>query len=121
MSDLAPFGETPIRTWEVHGLRCALMRAPFYGAINGYVRVPGLAANLVQEINVHGGVTYESGDWIGFDTLHSGDMWPGDHGIRSQWDRTWTEDQVAAETEQMAAQAFRLLAASFVEPAGGAS
>lgn len=120
--ELAPAKMTPIRSWEAHGLRCALVRAPLYGAINGYVRFPGFPYNLAQEVDVHGGVTYDRGDWLGFDTLHSGDWWPGMAEFRSTRypeDRTWTEDEVAAETERMAASVARLAAAAFL-PVGGA-
>lgn len=119
---IAPPKMTPIRAWEAHGLRCALVRAPLHGAINGYVRIPGFPYRLAAEVQVHGGVTYDGGDWLGFDTLHSGDWWPQMAEFRSTrhaGDRTWTEDEVAAETERMAESIVRLAAAAFL-PVGGA-
>ena len=61
-------------------------------------------------------------DWLGFDTLHAGDWWPGTAEFRltrHAADRTWTEDEVAAETERMAESIVRLAAAAFL-PVGGA-
>lgn len=105
----APRGMTPIRTWVASGLRCALVRAPLWGAINGYVRVPSIQPGQQDEVEVHGGVTFgpDRDGWIGFDTLHGGDIWPDAPSSRAErdWGRTWTEDQVAAETERMAASA----------------
>lgn len=107
---VAPMGRTDaLRTWVAHGYRCCLLQAPLYGAINGYVLVPNIKPGIADQVEVHGGVTHESGDWIGFDTLHAGDRWPGDYGPTTSYDRTWTQDQVAAETERMAASAKELM------------
>lgn len=108
---VAPRKMTPIRTWVSSGFRCALVQAPLWGAINGYVRVPSIEQEQAEQVDVHGGVTYgvDQDGWIGFDTLHAGDLWPDDPSSRRdvgrEWGRTWTEDQVAAETERMAASA----------------
>lgn len=101
-------GIRPLRTWVAHGLRCALLPAPLYGAINGYVQVPSIDWAQVEQVEVHGGVTYgpDTDGWIGFDTLHSGDNWPEapDH-WGGPGSRTWTEEGVAAETERFASSA----------------
>lgn len=99
-------GDAPLREWVSSGFNCALMRAPLWGAINGYVQVPSITYEQAQQIEVHGGVTYGPNDdnWIGFDTLHSGDNWP-EAGYHSPYDRTWSEDEVAAECERFAASA----------------
>jgi hypothetical protein len=108
---VAPRKMTPLLTWISSGFRCALVRAPLYGAINGYVRVPGIEHEHAEQVEVHGGVTYGPDDdgWIGFDTLHAGDIWPDVPAslrhIDRGWGRTWTEEQVAAEAERMAASA----------------
>jgi hypothetical protein len=105
----APKGMTPIREWTAHGLRCVLVRAPIWNAINGYVQVPSITTEQAEQVEVHGGVTFgpTGDDWIGFDTLHSGDYWPemAHYVQRTSYDRTWTEDEVAAECERMAASA----------------
>lgn len=48
------------------------------GSLNGYARIPdGMEIN-VEELDVHGGITYGSGvctGWVGFDTAHGGDVW----------------------------------------------
>lgn len=58
--------------------------APSYGAVNGYVRLPDghpwLAVENGYDIpnNVPWGeITYQNGNWIGFDSMHSGQYWPG--------------------------------------------
>ena len=105
----------PLRDWVAHGYRCVLYRAPMYNAVNGYVHVPSLKPGVADQVEVHGGVTFEtSGGWIGFDACHAGDHWAGEaewfaslgipnhEPFRTPWDRWWTEDDVAAETERMA-------------------
>lgn len=102
---------TPIRSWVAHGFRCALVRAPLWGAVNGYVQVPSITSAQAEQVEAHGGITYgpDSDGWIGLDTLHSGDIWPDSpevlHGPRRDWDIEWTEDLVAQAVEAMAASA----------------
>lgn len=107
--------ELPSRTMKLidHGIEAGIpwvtCRAPIYGAANGYVKIPeghhwhGLYYGDI-EVQVHGGLTYggESG-WIGFDTLHSGDIWPAGpvHGPTA-WDKHWTDQLVAEETRALA-------------------
>ncbi|MGW8936016.1 hypothetical protein [Gordonia terrae] len=90
------------------GIVWATCQAPCYGAVNGYVKVPdghpwyGLDYEMI-DVEVHGGLTFARDGWIGFDTLHLGDVWPGvpethfDHG-----GRRWTPDLVAAEARSLA-------------------
>jgi hypothetical protein len=64
----------------------------------GYVHVPKGCPNLGDgNIDVHGGVTYQDDDVIGFDTIHAGDE-----------DRGWTKEKVMAETTRLAAQIARI-------------
>lgn len=51
---LAPRKMTPIRTWVSSGFRCALVRAPLWGAINGYVRVPSIDQDQLEELRASG-------------------------------------------------------------------
>jgi hypothetical protein len=101
-------GAAPLRAWIAHGFRCVLLRAPLYGAVNGYVQVPRITDEQAEQVSAHGGVTYgpDADGWIGFDTLHAGDVWPDApdywHGPGA---REWTEEDVAQETERMAASA----------------
>lgn len=100
-------GDAPLREWVSSGFNCALMKAPLYAAINGYVQVPSISYEQAQQVEVHGGVTYGPNEdgWIGFDTLHSGDYWPESRDKPRDYDRTWSEDEVAAECERFAASA----------------
>jgi hypothetical protein len=93
------------------GIQWVTCQAPLYGAVNGYVKIPtdhhwhGLSYDEIN-VTVHGGLTYggrESG-WIGFDTIHSGDIWP-DSGYQlplTKWDKHWTAELVAEETRSLA-------------------
>lgn len=100
-----PPGMTVVEHGIEAGIHWATCRARL-GAVNGYVHIPkghpwdGLDYDDI-DVDVHGGLTYARNGWIGFDTLHSGDYWPG-----MPWqidgDRHWTAEQVAAETRQLA-------------------
>ncbi|MCA2275472.1 hypothetical protein JF780_05635 [Mycobacterium intracellulare] len=108
--------ELPSRTMKLidrgieAGIPWVTCRAPIYGAANGYVKIPeghhwhGLDYNEI-DVQAHGGLTYGGGEsgWIGFDTLHSGDIWPAgpDHGP-TPWDKHWTDELVAEETRALA-------------------
>src|SRR5690606_5591984 len=68
------------------GIEWALVNAPFDGAINGYAKLPDghpwhdldLQWNDCEVVEVHGGITYGPKEgWIGFDTVHAWDIWPG--------------------------------------------
>lgn len=93
-----------------NGIPWVTCRAPMYGAANGYVKIPpghhwhGLGYDEIN-VDVHGGLTFGGGvsGWIGFDTLHSGDVWPGtpDFGSTS-WDKHWTDELVAEEAKRLA-------------------
>lgn len=85
-----------------------IVRAPMHDAINGYVRLPEghpwLDLDLTQDDTgagprVHGGVTYQAGRWVGFDTLHA---FCRDGGCRCTY---WTQEMVIEETKALAFQA----------------
>lgn len=111
---VAPPKMTAIRSWIAHGTRCALVRAPLGGAINGYVKVPrSFTTDMASQVEVHGGITYHGDEWVGFDTLHSGDVWPGSDPRMGMggtpWDRHWTEELAAQEAERLAAEVKRVM------------
>ena len=93
------------------GIPWVTCRAPLYGAINGYVKIPaghhwhGLDYDAF-DVDVHGGLTYGGGPsgWVGFDCLHSGDVWPeGPSWDRGKpWSKNWTAELVAEETRRLA-------------------
>ena len=90
------------------GVEWAVCKAPSFAepARNGYCRVPDHEHNWEDLIDVHGGVTYESSGWIGFDTMHAGDYWP-DNDLFSRYgdgDTDWTQELVVEETKRMAQQ-----------------
>lgn len=69
---------------EVDGITWVAARAPIYGAVNGYCRVPENHPwlNIAEEWDIEtsvpwGEITYRDGNWVGFDTLHAGQHWPG--------------------------------------------
>jgi hypothetical protein len=91
------------------GIEWFTYNAPLWGAINGYARIPeghpwrGLNGETL-DVKVNGGVTFDSDNWIGFDTLHSGDYWPGvPHGPHD-YDTHWTAEMVANEAKALARQ-----------------
>ena len=100
-----------------HGIDWCIVTAPLWGAVNGYVRIPddhpwaGMGYDEIHEsdphLSVNGGLTFASGEWIGFDTLHSGDFWPGSSHSHfcppGDCDCTqWTQGMVAEETKRRA-------------------
>lgn len=99
-----------------HGIDWCVCRAPIWGAVNGYVRIPedhpwgGMGYDEIHEsdphLEVNGGLTFARDGWIGFDTLHAGDYWPGERShFCSAGDcycTHWTQDMVADETKRLA-------------------
>ena len=66
------------------GFTWVTAEAPMWGAVNGYVRVEGphpwKNVEYLDDISntvPFGEITFGEGDWFGFDTLHSGQAWPG--------------------------------------------
>ena len=70
---------TFLKQWKHKGVNCAIARSPF-GSVNGYVQDSrfGTADYDDIELDVHGGLTFgpDEDGWIGFDTMHCGDVWP---------------------------------------------
>ena len=92
--------------------------APINGSVNGYALLPEghpwrdldlQGSDCDSGPDVHGGVTYgpTPSGWVGFDTAHSGDVWPGqeyDLGYDTEWDVHWTNEKVADEARELARQ-----------------
>ncbi|MDR6117246.1 hypothetical protein QE370_000430 [Aeromicrobium sp. SORGH_AS981] len=112
----APVSMTAIAGGTEDGITWATVNAPMFGAVNGYVKIPtgnvlaGLSYSEVQDRldldDLLGGareLTFGSDQWIGFDTLHSGDYWPEapDH-WRTDWSLDWTAELVADQTRALA-------------------
>lgn len=97
-----------------NGIDWVTCRAPMYGAVNGYVRIPEshpwrdlIYDDEAVDVTVNGGLTYSNDEWFGFDTMHAGDLWPDmPHSCRrGECDCThWTPEMVAAETRSLARQ-----------------
>lgn len=112
-TETAPPKMTPLESGVHRGLRWAVVAAPVAG-VNGYVQLPTGHpwAHLGYDdmpVEVHGGLTYAEGRWIGFDTAHSGDVWGTEydkHGLSDrlgdvEWARRWTVPDVVAETHRL--------------------
>jgi hypothetical protein len=88
------------KEWKHNGFHCLITRVSNLGHLCGYVAIPpghpwhGKSYNDLQDVEVHGGLTYsemcsgrichvpDPGEpdgvwWLGFDHAHSGDMSPG--------------------------------------------
>ena len=98
------------------GIRWSVCEAPIKPALNGYVELPDghkwINANYEScNADVHGGITFVEGNWIGFDTVHAGDFWTTKKGdflcypdTPSEWHILWTEEAVIEETKKLARQ-----------------
>lgn len=115
-----PMADEPggmIASGVTEGVPWAVCRAPIWGAANGYVYVGPEHPILNGEspgdgyLDVPGGWTYAHVDgWAGFDTCHSGDIWPGmpDSLIRLNeglpWGRHWDDAKMEEVTRRLAGQ-----------------
>lgn len=112
MSEKSQFEDTITRRWEAHGLECTI-RTSGMEFFNGYVRLPsthvGFGAGydqLNRTIRAHGGLTYgvDKDGWVGFDTGHAGDYWPGMERFFGTAERTWDMERLVTEVESLAEQ-----------------
>ena len=83
-------GREPLHMGVADGVVWATVVAPMVG-INGYAMVPAEGHpwsngwpfddewELDDVLDVHGGVTWTSHPWIGFDTAHAWDWWPPEY------------------------------------------
>jgi hypothetical protein len=109
---MSRFEDAITKRWTAHGLECTI-RSSGMEFFNGYVRLPsehaGFGATydqLNRSISVHGGLTYgvDPDGWVGFDTGHAGDYWPGQERFFGTAERTWDMERLIAETESLAEQ-----------------
>ncbi len=117
IANLAPPGMTALDHGVERGVAWATVEAPMYGAVNGYVHIPSdhpWSDVYYDRIpaDVSGGLTYGNGDWIGFDTLHFGDFWPGCPDDWREGSTTWTPELVVEETKRLARQVALVVAPS---------
>ena len=109
------------RRFTHRGINCMTQMGPF--SINGYVELPEGhpwldfpdTLEVHPDIEVHGGITYQEGRVIGFDTNHFGDRHhPGAEracltgeslNILGRIPHTWTWEEVETETRRLADQA----------------
>lgn len=96
---------------EEDGIHWVTLAAPHGNAINGYARIPEghpWRVEVPDTVTVHGGVTYEDeSGWIGFDTLHGGDVWEGSDMPRffpPEYEIHWTPEKASDEARSLARQ-----------------
>lgn len=131
---------------EHQGIRWAIYQSPLSGVLNGYAHIPDGVTINVDDLKVHGGITYGCGDctgWIGFDTAHTGDSWdvtelrqrvgvhvsPAGQAFQEQersmwsgaeWERLWTVDALREECERLCEQIASVVAGAATWEPGGA-
>lgn len=114
-----PLRSEVVASGNHEGFPWVAARAPLYGAVNGYVRLPDghpwleVENGYDIENNIPWGeITYQQGNWIGFDSLHSGQHWPSDdlYNRRFDHDTVMTEAMVIGWAEQLAQEAHAFTA-----------
>ncbi|UEJ82669.1 hypothetical protein Bra3105_17865 [Brachybacterium halotolerans subsp. kimchii] len=112
-----PLKSKIVASGEVDGITWVAASAPIYDAVNGYVRLPEahpwLAARDLSDIDTSvpwGEITYGRGNWIGFDTLHAGQYWPGQPYGPSEGALHMTPETVISWVERLAREAAEVIA-----------
>lgn len=117
---------TPIRAGITDGIEWKIVLTPRGSHLNGYVYIPegnplrGLDYTEIEGIEIHGGLTFSEDDWIGFDTVHYGDIWSDEElekvgganiTTATHWPTIggkevvqWTVDKLEEETKYLARQ-----------------
>lgn len=120
MTESITFGDLPPggKRFTHEGIECYVAMGPC--SLNGYIRLPDNhpwlnypdSLEVHPGIIVHGGITYQKGQVIGFDTVHFGDAWhPQSESARltPEFHRVlghiWEEPEVVEETKRLAEQA----------------
>lgn len=116
----APFEHLPPggKRFTHEGIECYVVMGPV--SINGYIRLPDDhpwldypdSLECHPGITVHGGITYQQDQVIGFDTAHAGDAWhPQSESAKRTpefhrgYGHVWEEPEVIEETKRLADQA----------------
>lgn len=112
-----PIKTKVVDSGTIEGIPWVSSRAPIYEAVNGYVRLPDghpwLEVEHGYEIENNipwGEITFQRGNWIGFDSLHSGQYWPGERSRMSVYDTEMTAGMVVEWTKQLAQEAHDYIA-----------
>lgn len=114
-NDLMPIGmRSELVSYGVHRGITWGIRQVMWGAMNGYAKLPEghpyYHADLMMDspFVVHGGITYQSENgWVGFDTLHLGDIWPDMPSMMKCADmftQHWTQSLVEREVLKLCNQ-----------------
>lgn len=106
-----PFRNRVVDSGVEDGITWVTSEAPFWGAVNGYVRIEGphpwKNVEYTGDIDTtvpFGEITFGEGDWFGFDTLHSGQAWPGSP-VKFSDDVQMTPELVTEWAKQLARDA----------------
>lgn len=104
-----------VKKWNHMGLKCVVKRhGEFGGYFCGYVIVPkkhpayGKTCYELDEIDVHGGLTYAVDGTLGFDCAHGNDYLACMPKEYNQKAHKWTLDEVVQETEKLAFQLAKM-------------
>lgn len=100
-------------TFDSHGYKCKVKRNDFW-AWCGYVTVDeshpyygNTNGDISDNLDVHGGITYQTDDTFGFDCCHYKDIWPyriSGLNFNDPNGHYWTFDDVKQETIKLASQ-----------------
>lgn len=93
------------------GITWVTAKAPMYGAVNGYVRIDGPHPwkDIEDTWDIpttvpFGEITFTKDNWFGFDTLHTGQVWP-DSPFKYPGDTQMTPGMVTEWAKQLARDA----------------
>lgn len=104
-----PITTEVISSASYKGIPCITAAAPIYNAANGYIRLPDghpwLEVEYIENSVPWGEITYMRGNWIGFDSLHSGQYWPGQSRSRFTDDTLMTHEMVIGWVLDLAIEA----------------
>jgi len=103
-----------VASGEHEGYPWVAARAPIYGAVNGYVRLPDGhpwldidPLYMIENSIPWGEITFGKGNWIGFDSLHFGQYWPSEDRFNRMYDgdTLMTEEMVVGWASRLAQEA----------------
>ena len=103
----------PVSHGTHNGIPWAIMKNPELGFRCGYVQLPEAHpwragdTDILDHIDAHGGITYgpDKHGWIGFDTGHYCDYWPGTYFAQfgpEPHSIVWTAERMEQETIHLA-------------------